>query len=297
VVLTLLAALVFYAVVPLAGAWRLRRRWVRFRLAATEASRAPEVSFPHLQAEATSGPLRLTGTLEAFEGTDGLWIGNGQVSASVSLRGCPVYFLDEQSASPGFGIEPPRKAEAASLGALPEGTQFLVAGDLVKDGHGQVHFASVPGRPLLVLAFEGDPASVLTRAVYSGRPVVDLWNSWTPLSLGVGILLLLALAYVQLQTPGDRVSGLSALALALLPATFFLPPGILFFYGFTQIWAKGRESRAWADLTRLGENPQQPRPRWGVGAPVYETVAHGFLAVGALGNALLLVSVLRLWIL
>lgn len=294
-VLTLLAALVFYAAVPLAGAWRLRRGWARFRQAAAEASRAPEVTFPDLQSEPAAGLLRLTGTLEAFEGTDRLWIGNGQVSASVSLRGCPVYFLDEQSSS-GFGIEPPRKAEAASLGALPEGTQFLIAGALVRDDHSQVRFASVPDRPLLVLAFEGDPSSVLTRAVYSGRPVVDLWNAWTPLSLGLGILALLALAYVQLQTPGDRVPGLSALALALLPATFFLPPGILFFYGFTQIWAKGRESRAWTDLARLGASQQRARPRWGVMAPVYETVAHGFLAVGALGNALLLVSVLRLWI-
>jgi hypothetical protein len=296
VVPIVLAALVFYALLPLAGAWRVRRSWARFRQAALRALGSPEVDFSLLQSEGTlpGHPLRLTGTLEAFEGRDRLWIGNDRVSAAVSLRGVPVYFIDEQAAPFAIGVDPPRKAEAASLGALPEGTQFLVAGTLARDERGLVHFASGPDHGLLVLAFEGDPSTVLTRAVYAGRPVLDHWNSWTPVSLGVGFLFLLVLAYAQLRPDGDRSSGLVGLALALLPSTFFLPPGILFFYGFARLWARARDQRARSDLSRAtGRLATQQQ---GLSAPWCEAVSQLSLALGILLNAGLLVVLLRLWV-
>ena len=91
----LLVALVFYGVLPLVGAWRARRSWARFRESTLNALRAPEVDFSVLQSDGglSPGTFRLTGTLEAFEGSDRLWVGNDRVSAAVSLRGVPVYFL------------------------------------------------------------------------------------------------------------------------------------------------------------------------------------------------------------
>lgn len=290
----LLVALVFYGLFPLVGAWRIRRSWARFRESARQALGFPEVDFSLLQTEddLPSAPLRLTGTLEAFEGVDRLWIGNNKVSAAVSLRGVPVYFLDELPDTTGIGVDPPRKAEAASLGALPEGTQFLVSGSLVRDDRKLVHFAAGPDRNLLVLAFEGDPKTVLTRAISTGRPVVDLWNSWTPVSLGLGFLLLLILAYIELRPDGHRGSGLVGLALALLPATFFLPPGILFFYGFARLWGRARDQRARDDLAWA----QERGPGRSSKATWCEAVSLLALVLGTLLNAGLLVVLLRLWI-
>jgi len=293
----ILAALLFYGVVPLVGAWRVRRTWDKFREAALQAMMIPEADFSLLQAENPwpSGKVRLTGTLEAFEGADRLWIGNNRVSVAVSLRGVPVYFLDDQSDPFGIGVEPPRKAEASSLGALPEGTQFLVSGALMKDPKGLVHFGSGPGQGPLVMAFEGDPETVLTRAVYSGRSVLDHWNSWTPVSLGLGSLLLLTLAYGEFRPDGARDVGLVGLALALLPSTFFLPPGILFFYGFARLWARARDSRARSDLAKArGEAGEASRI--GKQAPWFEAVSQASLFVGVLLNAGLLVLLLRLWV-
>lgn len=294
----LLTALVFYVLVPLAGSWRLRRLWEKFRAKALDALDAGDIGFSHLQSDSVlpGHPLRLIGRLEAFEGEDRLWIGNDQISAAVSLLGTPVYFLDEQFSHDGLTVEPPRKAEAASLGALPEGTHFLVAGPVSRDSQGQVQFAAGPDHPLLVLAFEGDPQTVLTRAIYSGRPVVDHWNSWTPVSLAIGILLLLTAAYAGLRAGEDRSVGLVSLSLALLPATFFLPPGILFFYGFTQIWAQGREHRASADLGRAEHLPGAQITQWIARARWYESAAQGLLALGMVGNTLLLVALLGLWV-
>lgn len=295
----ILIALVFYGVLPLWGAWEVRRSWKRFREAGIRALGSPEVDFSLLQSDTAlpSRPVRLTGTLEAFEGQDRLWVGNEKVSIAVSLRGVPVYFVDEAPDPFTVGIEPPRKAEASSLGALPEGTQFLIWGNLARDGRGQAHFASTPSHKLLVLAFEGSPATVLTRAVYAGRSVLDHWNAWTPLSVGLGFLLLLVLAYVDLRSGGDRRTGLVALALALLPSTFFLPPGILFFYGFARLWARARDIRARMDLTRMVTGrPDANRQKGILQARRYEWASHGALGLALLGNGLLLVFLLRLWV-
>ena len=292
-----LVALIFYAVLPLVGAWRVRRSWAQFRENTMNALRAPEVDFSVLQAE---GPLpattlRLTGTLEAFEGSDRLWVGNGSVSAAVSLRGVPVYFLDERPEPFALGVEPPRKAEAASLGALPEGTQFLVSGALARDAKGLVHFAARPDRDLLVLAFEGDASSVLERAVYSGRPVIDHWNSWTPVSVGLGFLLLLVLSYAELRPSGDRETGLVGLALALLPSTFFLPPGIVLFYGFARLWSRARDLRARSDVART-HSASAPADKANRSAGRCELASQAALFLGVVLNAGLLVSLLRLWV-
>lgn len=292
-------ALVFYAVLPLWGAWRVRRGWDRFREAATAALHAREVDFSLLQSDSVlpGDPCRLTGTLEAFEGEDRLWVGNLLVSIAVSLRGTPVYFLDDQTAPFGPGVEPPRKAEASSLGALPEGTQFLVCGPLTRDDQGQVHFAATDDHRLLVLAFEGDPSSVLTRAVFSGRAPLDHWNSWTPLSLGVGFLGFFLLAWDGLRPEGDRSAGLWALALALLPATFFLPPGILLFYAFGRLWSRARDLRAQLALVRLrtegdGEEALSIRSR----ARKDEVAAQASLGLGMVANVVLLAGLLRFWV-
>jgi len=298
-VLILLVALVFYGVIPLWGAWRVRKAWNRFREAGIQALGSPEVDFSLLPSDQPlpTSPVRLTGTLEAFEGDDRLWIGNDRVSMAVSLRGAPVYFVDEVADPFAVGVEPPRRAEAGSLGALPEGTQFLVWGTLARDGRGQAHFANGAHQRLLVLAFEGSPATVLTRAVYAGRSPIDHWNSWTPFSVGVGFLLLLVLAYTDLRPGGDRHLGLGALALALLPATFFLPPGILFFYGFARLWSRARDQRARLDLTRMVTGRAGPERAAGRRqARRIELVAHGALGLALLANSLVLIFLLRLWV-
>ncbi len=290
-------AAIFYALFPLWGAWRVRRSWRHFRETATQALDSPELDFSLVQlSSAEPKSFRLTGTLEAFEGDDRLWIGNGGVSVAVSLRGTPVYFLDDQPEPLGPTAVPPRMAQASSLGALPEGTQFLVAGRLIRDRNGQMHFASTDEQRLLVIAFEGDPATVLIRAVFAGRPLVDHWNAWTPVSLGIGFVSLLILAYLDLRTSGDRAAGFVGLALALLPSTFFLPPGILLFYGFARTWAGARHHRARMDLALLGGGVGcLTRAHHRRQALVRELIAQLFLAAGAVVNAVLLVLALHWW--
>lgn len=293
----LVVAALFYGLLPLIGAWRLRMRWARFRQLVLTANTFPDLDFPRWQAVDLdpSDPVCLVGQLEAFEGRGRLWIGNDRVSAAVDLGESPVYFLDEPGDGATFGLDPPRRADAASLGALAEGTKFLVAGSLTRDGRSQPRFEPVPGQDLLVLAFEGEAETVLTRAMYAGRPPVDHWNAWTPLAAAVGILFLMGFSYVGLTVTADRRVGLAALALALLPATAFLPPGLVFFYWFMRWWNRGRECRAWADLSRLGGGSPDDQRRWSRTGLGWELAAQAALGAGLVANGALAVALLRTW--
>ena len=299
IVVLFLFGFIFYLGFPLWGAWRVRRSWNIFRGLCLEALSSTEVSLfdiePNLPAPHTS--RLLIGTLEAFEGTHRLWIGNTDLSLPVSLKNSPVYFLDEPPGPFVAGVEPPRKAEASSLGALSEGTNFLVFGHLESDEKGQTHFAATDAQSLLVMAFEGDPHTVLNRAIYAGRATIDHWNSWTPVSLAAGMTAFLFWGYLNLTSGGWRSGGILALVGALLPSTFFLPPGIFLFYAFARLWSQARDHRARMDLVRLSMGKDAaPWKQLRDAARKREWLAHILLGIGMLTNAALLAFVLRLWV-
>ena len=287
-----LLAFLFYLVIPIAGAFVVRGGWRGLRRWVTQAAASPVVSFRDLQEyRRDSGPFRLLGSLEAFEGRDTLWIGNDTVSVQVRIRGVEVYFLEhpEEGESP---QDPPRKVNWTNLGVLPEGTRFLVWGSLSPVAQFPL-FEAKPGKPLLVLAFHGDEATVLERTLRDSRQVIEHWNPMTPISLLVGFGTLLLVAYWELRVPGSRAFGLSALALALLPSTFFLPPGIFLFYWFSRLWARSRTLRATRDVLMFRTGSPEKAVSCGKRARRVEILAHAVLAVGAGLNVLLLLTLLR----
>jgi hypothetical protein len=197
---------VFYLLFPVLGAYQVRLSWRRLRRWVTLAAQAPSLAFPHLQQyRSAAGPYRLTGTLEAFEGRDTLWIGNDVVSLPVRLRGIDVYFLEhpEEGAEP---QDPPRKVPWTSLGVLPEGTHFLVWGWLSEQAT-SARFEASPGRPLLVIAFSGDEATVLERTIRDARQPIEHWNSVTPISLVI---------VLRPQTPGTAGHGTARIGARLV---------------------------------------------------------------------------------
>lgn len=291
-----LLALLFYVAFPMAGAFVVRGGWRGLRRWLTAAAASPVVTFRALQEYRNdSGPFRLIGSLEAFEGRDTLWIGNEQVSVQVRIRGVEVYFLEHPDEG-GSPQEPPRKVNWTNLGVLPEGTRFLIWGYLSTSSPIPL-FESKPGKPLLVLAFHGDETTVLERTLRDSRQVIEHWNPVTPISLLVGFGTLLLVAYWELRFPGSRALGLSALALALLPSTFFLPPGIFLFYWFSKLWAESRTLRATRDVLRFRGDAPEKALSCGLHARRLEILAHAVLAAGAGLNVFLLVTLLRLTIL
>ncbi len=289
---------IFYVALPLVGAYIVRHRWRVLRASVLAASQWQDCSFSDVQGSVPSSPRRFFGHLEAWEGREILWLTDGKLSVPVNVEGADFWFLQtEDVAWSEASDEPPRRVFWKDVRALPEGVTFFVAGQLTeKDGRSQFHTQAQ--HKLLLIAYEGRAQSVLTRTIWSSRHKIELWNFLTPLSLAVGLAALLAAGYFLLKIPGERAEGLVALALALLPSTFFLPPGILFFYWFSKIWEQSRRQRAERDV--LAFEGKAGTLKWMVqkrSARRRELLAMTAFLVGAGLNAILLLILLRLWIL
>lgn len=298
--LTALVVLLFYIILPLMGAFIVKSRWRLFRHWVRQAYRAERLQYHHLQDKALQGHrYTMFGRLEAFEGRDKLWLGDGNLSVAVQFRGADVFFLDEQTKIDLDNLDtlpepppPPRRELWSQLGALPEGTRFVVWGTL--ENRNRPQFVSLKEQPLLILVYEGDSEGVLPQAIWAGRHQVEEWNFITPVSFVIGFAVLILGAYMDLRVPGARASGLSRLALALVPSTFFMPPGIFFFYWYNRLWAQSRRERGLRDLTMLRSVPsEEERLKYKKRARKGEVLAHVVFLTGAGLNALFLVLLLK----
>lgn len=251
-----------YLILPLAGAFRVRRRWRNFRDALYASMEMPILSYGDLR-ERQSGSYRFFGRIEASQGENQLWLREGGLSLLVDLTGVEVYTLPAVRTPPEEGrVEDneltiaegtPTAMASRRLAALPLGTKMMVAGDLCfSEGRGRLH--STADRALLCLIYDGEAETILRRAIWSGRQRNEYWNPLTPLSLTLASFTLFILAYVFLRTPRLLPFAHIALTLSLIPPAPLLPPGILFFSLYRRIWRSGRYLRAERDLIALPAN-------------------------------------------
>jgi hypothetical protein len=255
ILIVLFVSGVLYALVPGIGAFQVRAKWRRFRRRLAESTVMPVLSRrPPLESE-EGAEYRLFGRLEAIQGKDRIWIASspvapqsaegGTFSAAADLKGVHVYILPSISEE-----AEPQSLPWSSLSALPEGAQVLLAGPQFQE-EGRVVFRSTDEAPLLVVFYDGDPRSLLSRAIWCGRQRNEYWNSYTALSLVTGLLALFLLGYLFLQTPGLRLPALLAFTFSSAPVAALLPPGVLFLFLYRRLWKQARLLRAERDLFLL----------------------------------------------
>lgn len=255
----ILIAATGYLILPLAGAFRVRRRWRNFRNAIYASMTLPVITYADLR-QGSRGRYRFFGRIEASQGEDHLWLSDGRLSLQIDLNGVEVYTLPAVGSPAEEGrIEEneltiaegsPAALPSRRLAALPVGTQMMVAGDLSLY-QGRAVLGSSAKEELLCLIYDGEAESILRRAIWSGRQRNEYWNQLTPLSLTLASFTLFILAYIFLRTPRLLPFAHIALTLSLVPPAPLLPPGILFFSLYRRIWRSGRYLRAERDLIAL----------------------------------------------
>ncbi len=249
----LLAALVFYVVIPGAGAFGVRHRWRRFRSRVITASLLPPVTYASVRSGASSrgepgSNARFEGTLESIQGEQTAWVRGSQLTIAVDMTGADVYMV---SASEGdLPGSPPARTTWARVGSLPEGVRVLVSGRLDSSGPHPVIRAS-NGESVLAVFFDGPAETLVRRCVWSGRQLNEYWNSVTPGALAGGAFALIILSYVLLRQPMFVAHARVAIALAGVPVLPLLPPGVGLFYLYRVAWRRGRAQRAHRDVLRL----------------------------------------------
>lgn len=255
-------AVLFYLLIPGAGAFYVRSQWRDFRRRLNAASTYTIVEYAHLRAqeEGYLGSFRAFGTLEAIQGDDIIWVRSGSLSLSVDMRRVSVFQLPTLSDQAREALiernestlpdEAPQKIPWDKIFSLPEGTKVYVSGSLY--GHqGQAVFRSDTNDPLTVVLYDGVEETILRRAIWGGRQRNEYWNQFTPASLAAGFLSLLILAYVLLRSPMMRLPALVSLSFSLIPVIPLLPPGVVLHFLYRRLWRRGRFLRAERDLVRL----------------------------------------------
>jgi len=254
-------ALLVYVAFPVIGAVVVLHRWRVFRSRMTESTLFPMADYAGVRTPTHSSRFRFYGRLEALEGKNYLWLKeeNGSSTVRVDMKRQGFWLIPEEVGFPkklspqtkGPSVpQPPQWIPWSEATALTEGAKFFVYGPLVVE-EGQGTFRGTRERSLMVVLYEGPPEELLSRSVWTGRQQNEYWNGVTPFSFILGFVGLLALAYFWFKVPALKESALWALALAVLPQTFFLPPGLIFFYFFNKFWATGRWFRAYRDMVAL----------------------------------------------
>lgn len=270
--LALLTAFLFYAFLPVMGAFSVRSSWRRFRSILRSSLTLPYLGFGAVHKSNADDALeayRFFGEIEASGATGRYWLRGsgigaaGRVSVSVDLRGALIYAVPgEERLEPPFAAgalpdmssdEAPAALSWRSLSYLEEGAKVFVCGPLEREG-GRALFRGSRGRPLLVLLYEADESALLVRATRMGRQKNEYWNRFTPISLALGACFMaLILILIGSAAVPPALNLLMALV-AFLPISVFLVPGVFLLLAYRYAWKRAREIRAARDLARLPES-------------------------------------------
>jgi hypothetical protein len=295
------SAFLFYFLLPVIGAFRVRGRWRRFRESLIAASCHPPLRYRDLAAGLgmapgpASGSYTMCGIIEAFEGERLLWVRGQGVSAAVDLGSAPLYVLSSVDDEVGRKRHPAGSVERhtwSSIRMLSEGTRIFVAGHLSFD-RGKPLFVDRPGEPLIAIAYDCPDGELVGRAVAGARHPNEYWNPLTRVSLILGLVAgSLILLVGAGSSPFPTVRALSFLA-AASPALPFLPPGLFLFFADRQWWRRALERRIERDLASLhaARSPgraEAARIRFARRAAAAARLAGTFLIGSVLLNAVML---------
>ncbi len=246
--------MVFYLLIPVAGAFTLRNQWRRFRERVIALSRAPSLGYADLAAAEREGRwavgrFRLFGTIEAIQGTDRIWLRGKHVSSLVDLSRAPLYV-----ASAGATDAPTEAGSIArlswrSVSSLVEGTSMFVAG-LLSIEAGRPVFIDTPDESLIAVCYDGGDSGLLSRLVAGGRAPNEYWNLPTRISLAVGLAVISGILLLLNGSLFSSVRTLIFLAGAA-PVLPFAPPGLALFFVYFRLWHRALASRTLRDLIRL----------------------------------------------
>ncbi|MDR2159893.1 MAG: hypothetical protein LBP23_07485 [Treponema sp.] len=238
----------------MAGAVLSRRSWRRFRRLFDELALCPLLDYRAYRQ--TEGKVyRFTGRLESVTGGHTLWIRGEKLTVPVALDGAETYVLPMQEGGGQGGFfdpaeEAPERIRWDRVSTLTDEAKVFVGGTLeLRDDYRT--FAASPGKPLLLIFYDGPDRSLAVRAIRAGRHRNEYWNPITPYALILGALCLIVLALSFLPRPAFRITAIVAFTAVFIPLFPMVPPGVLFTVIYRRLWWQARIFRAYRDLARF----------------------------------------------
>jgi len=248
----LLVALFTFLLLPLSGAFLVRKRWRSFRALVRKAAQLPVFDGKALPAEAQV--LAFVGNVEAIQGNNRLWVRVDGTSVQVSLDKHTIWTLLEESINLNTDYSPqsPVVSRWTQVGALAQGAPVFIAGTLKFEG-GRLCLEDWAGGPPFVVFFDGDEASLFPRLLWTGRQKNEFWNLYTPISCLIGFAIISIMAFTYYRETHSVAWSVIIASLSTLPFIVLLPPGILGFFVYRSLWRKGRRIRRMRDVVVLAD--------------------------------------------
>lgn len=251
----LAVALVFYLLLPVVGAYITRAQWRRFRETLLRLARSPLLRLGSWSTAGSSRALeglhRFHGEIEALEGEDRIWVRGRDLTAVVDLGSSWLHILaDGGEGAPFEGrytlVE---RVPWSRVRVFPESARVFIGGALSIE-EGIPVFREAPGRPLIVVSYEGKDSDLFARLIAGGRVANEYWNPLSRASIGLGVGILGIFFAFAGRHWLPTVLFLSVL-LGLAPVLCLLPPGLPFFFLYRRLWRRSLDARVLRDLCRL----------------------------------------------
>lgn len=243
----ILIPILFYIVIPIVGAFRVRAIWRRFRQTMINASLFPICGYDDTISRKREGYFRFFGEIEAIQQNGLLWVKNDEMTMTVKMQHCHVYMIPSEKK---MNSQMPTKLPWSRVFSIAEGTAVFISGE-VKVDEGRAQFSGMKKDPLTVIIYDGENKTLLERCISCGRQKNEYWNFLTPWSIAIGGILSLALLSMMIQANVSAEILTAGIIVSALPVIPFLPPGILFFFIYTGLWRRGRYCRSDRDLVAL----------------------------------------------
>ncbi|OHD16350.1 MAG: hypothetical protein A2Y38_06165 [Spirochaetes bacterium GWB1_59_5] len=295
VYLAALAAIFFYALLPVVGAFMTRQQWRLFRKSVIEAASlpvfgtklAPDAPLASGKFAADAGRCRVHGDVDALGGQHELWISCRNAVVVVDLRDSWVYILTGRAGDD--TLERRRWSELPSIGP---GARAFIAGAAELSG-GRFVIGPAGKEPPLVILHDGDDDSVVRRSIWAGRHENEYWNPMTQVSMALGVVTMSGIVPLALRSRMPSLIGALTLTAAFSPILVLLPPGVVGFFVYRRFWRRARYCRARRDAEKLEGAKGKGDFSWQRRAYAATTASVLALASALAVNGWLLVVLLR----
>jgi hypothetical protein len=262
--LLVIIALVFLwcGLVPVAGAFWLRRSWRIFRRRFDRLCLQPLLDYAACQRTPPEGGLyRFIGGFESLTDAAGdpaqgqtLWIRNDTLTIPIALKGSHTYMLPMPEGGEALGRfdpgeELPQRIRLDRISTLTEGAKVFVGGLLVLR-EDRWTFVSTRENPLLVIFYDGPDNTLAIRTIRAGRHRNEYWNRFTPYGFVLNAFFQIFIAGSFLFRPAFRLTAIAAFVALFAPLLPLLPPGVLLTVAYRRLWWRARIFRAYRDLAR-----------------------------------------------
>ena len=207
----------------------------------------PICGYDEIIADKKEGHYRFFGEIEAVQSHGLLWVKNPEMTMTAKMKYCHIYMVPSEKKK---NSQMPIKLSWSRVFSIAEGTAVFISGD-VKIEDGRAVFKGSKAEPLTVIIYDGESTTLLERSITCGRQKNEYWNFMTPWSIAAGGIISLLLLDMMIKAAVSSTILILGIIVSSLPIIPFIPPGLILFLLYSNMWKKGRFCRADRDLISL----------------------------------------------